>query len=491
MYNNPVVNRLWNSPTFNTWLSYSTRALSLFVVLPLVLKNFSNGEVSLWYLFATIIGLQGLADMGFKTTFIRFISYAMGGATDIGKKQVEASGTRSPNWPLVASIFSMMRYIYKRLTVVFMLLLVTIGSWAMNRPISLVEHQQEAWIAWGIIIVISAIKFYGTIYANYLEGLNQIALVRRWEALTSIGSIISSILALIFFKSLIALIIANQFWILINFYRDYRLSLIVEDESFTKLDLNVPFSKTFFQSVWQPAWRSGLSGLMSNGLASITSLIYAQIGSAASLASYLLALRLLAPSREVSMAPFYSKIPMFSRLRAMGDLKILIQKAQRGMMLSNLVFVTGCIVVGLLGNSLLRLIGSDVPFVNIDLWMLLTLAYFIHRYGAMHIQLYSTTNHIISHIADGVSGIIFIAVTLSLFGKYELYAIPVGMLSGYLGFYAWYAAYHSIRSLKVNFFRFEAKTITIPAMLLLAFYIMIMLNPSFTQKTSLLTNIFK
>ncbi len=360
----------------------------------------------------------------------------------------------------------------------------------MNRPVSLVEDQQEAWMAWGVIILISTIKFYGTIYANYLEGLNQIALVRRWEALTSIGSIVSSIMALIFFQSLIALVIANQFWLLINFYRDYQLSRHVENNAFEKLDKHIPFNKEFFQSVWHPAWRSGLSGFMSNGLASITSLIYAQMGSAASLASYLLALRLLAQIREISMAPFYSKIPLFSRLRAFGDMSGLIQKAQRGMMISNTLFVLGCIVVGCLGNSLLELIGSDVPFVDIKLWLLLILAYFVHRYGAMHIQLYSTTNHIISHIADGVSGIIFIVVTLSLFGKFELYAIPTGMLAGYLGFYAWYAAYHSLRSMKVNFFAFESKTITVPVLLLLTFFIIIMLNPDFAGKTSLLTNIF-
>jgi hypothetical protein len=476
-FSNPLVNRLWNSPTFNTWLSYSTKALSLFVVLPLVLKNFTTGEVSLWYLFATIIGLQGLADMGFKTTFIRFISYAMGGATDIGKNQVSASGNEEANWQLIARIFSMMRTIYRRLTVVFFILLVTLGTWSMHRPVSMVEHQNAAWGAWMFIVVISCIKFYGTIYANYLEGLNKIALVRRWEALTSLGSIATSILALIFFKSLIALIIANQIWVLINFFRDYRLSLSTENHAFQKLDLDIPFNKTFFNSVWHPAWRSGVSGLMSNGLASITSIIYAQMGSAASLASYLLALRLLAQVKEISMAPFYSKIPLLSKLRAQGNLSKLIKDAQRGMILSNLVFVVGAVIIGCFGSFLLSLIGSKVPFVPINLWLLLTFAYFVHRYGAMHIQLYSTTNHIISHVADGVSGIIFIITTLLLFKEYELYAIPIGMLCGYLGFYAWYSAYHSLKSLNMGFVAFESKTVLLPLLFLIAFYIINIIYP--------------
>lgn len=476
-FSHPVIIRLWNSPTFNTWLSYCIKALSLFVVLPLVLKNFSTGEVSLWYLLATIIGLQGLADMGFKTTFIRFISYAMGGATDINRKQILTSGNQEPNWNLVGRIFSMMRIIYKWLASAFFLALITLGTWSMIRPVSMVENQHAAWIAWIVIVSVSCIKFYGTIYSNYLEGLNKIALVRRWEALTSLGSIASSILALIFFKSLLSLVIANQLWILINLLRDYRLCLSVNDAAFKSLNINLPFSRSFFESVWHPAWRSGLSGFMSNGLASITSIIYAQMGSAANIASYLLALRLLAHIREVSMAPFYSKIPMFSKLRAQGDLNALIQKAQRGMFASNFIFVIIAITVGFLGPTLIAIIGSDVPFINVNLWVLLTVAYFVHRYGAMHIQLYSTTNHIISHIADGVSGLIFVAVTLFLFGRFELYAIPIGMLSGYLGFYAWYSAYHSLKSLGVGFVKFETRTIMIPIIILVAFCLMVLIFP--------------
>jgi len=466
-----VVKSLWDSPTFNTWLSYSTKALSLFAVLPLILKNFTDGEVALWYLFATIIALQGLADMGFKITFIRLISFAMGGAVDIDvyKDNVQKSNG-IPNWFLVGKIYSMMKSIYAWLTLLFLVLLLTIGTWAMVRPIALVEEQRLAWISWSVIVVVSCLKFYGTIYANYLEGLNKIALVRRWEALTSTGSILTSMLVLLTFKSLLALVIANQIWVIVNFVRDLKLSHSVEDGAFKKLEFSHTFDKKFFLKVWGPAWRSGLSGFMSNGLASITSVLYAQFGSASNIASYLLALRLMAQVKEISMAPFYSKIPLFSRLRSQGAIKELIAQSQRGMFLSNLVFVVGAIMIGLFGSRLLSFIGSDVQFIDMKLWILLTIAYFVHRFGAMHIQLYTTTNHIISHIADGVSGVIFILVTLFLIPRVDLYAIPIGMLAGYLGFYSWYAAYNSLKSINTSFLKFEVKGSFLP-LLILAFFI--------------------
>jgi hypothetical protein len=76
---NKLFKQSWNSPTLMTWGSFATRSLSLIVVLPLVLNRLNTAEISLWYLFSTVIGLQLLADMGFSPTFSRVIAYGMGG----------------------------------------------------------------------------------------------------------------------------------------------------------------------------------------------------------------------------------------------------------------------------------------------------------------------------------------------------------------------------------------------------------------------------
>ena len=90
------IHKCWDSPTLNTWLSYSTKTLSLFIVLPLLLNRFSPSQVALWYLFSTVISLQGLADMGFKFTFIRIIAYGVGGAKDISNYATEEIESHGP-----------------------------------------------------------------------------------------------------------------------------------------------------------------------------------------------------------------------------------------------------------------------------------------------------------------------------------------------------------------------------------------------------------
>ena len=292
-----MLKKAWNSPTIMTWMSYSTKALTLFGVLPLVLKQFSSGDVVLWYLFSTIISLQSIADFGFRQTFSRIIAYAFGGAKDIivinSNNTSEAVTKIEPNILLLTSIVSTMKMIYVWLTIIVFVLMSILGTLSMIKPVNDSSNINHAWWSWGIIIIISCVNFYGKIYMNFLEGLYKIALVRRIETLTSIGGILSSITVLYFTPSLLNLVIVNQFWVLIVTIRDWYLCRTVDNRFYMQVSKKQPFDKYIFNKIWQPAWRSGVSGFMSVGLTNLTGLVYAQIGSTGAVASYLLAIRIV------------------------------------------------------------------------------------------------------------------------------------------------------------------------------------------------------
>ncbi len=465
---------IWNSPTLMTWLSYFTRASSLFVILPMILTKFTDAEISLWYLFSAVITLSSLADFGFRATFTRIISFAFGGAKHIGVHKGQASEKGKVNWSLIERIYSSMKRIYKWLSLAILLFMVSFGTWSMIRPISLVSPENLPWLAWSIIVFTTVIKFYGTIYQNYLEGLNKIALVRKAESVVSTGLIISSVIVLYFGGKLLELVIIFQLFGLFNIVVNIFLARKIENRKILKFK-KIAFEKKFFDQIWQPAWRSGISGLMSIGLTNLTGILYAQIGSVQLVAAYLLALKIINQIKEVSMAPFYSKIPLMSRLRVQGKMKELISISQKGMMLSHLVFVLSVLFVSLFSKPLLEFINSNVSFVENEFWILLSFAFLIHRYGAMHMQLYLTTNHIKSHIADGISGVIFIVVTVFLIKEIDIYAFPIGMIAGYLGFYAIYSAKLSLSNLSLNFFKFETKSALIPFLCFITYAIIFLL----------------
>jgi hypothetical protein len=60
-----------------------------------------------------------------------------------------------------------------------------------------------------------------------------------------------------------------------------------------------------------------------------------------------------------------------------------------------------------------------------------------------------------------------------------IFAIPLGMLLGYLGFYAWYAAMYSYRSIRVNFWSFEKGASFLPVLLLLSYIIVLAIHNNF------------
>ncbi|MEB3179505.1 MAG: hypothetical protein VKL59_10795 [Nostocaceae cyanobacterium] len=455
-----------------TWGSFLTRSLSLVIVLPLILTRLSTEEIALWYLFSTVIGLQLLADVGFSPTFSRVIAFGMGGLNTSELKDLrsvkQSASPREPNWETIEKICSTMQGIYLRLTVISIILLATLGTWALVKPISTIADVTSGWIAWGVILLASTATLLGNTYNSYLQGVNQIALLRRWETLTSLCAIGTSFLVLLLGGDLLGLVIANQGWLVLNILRNRWLCREVENGRFQQFS-NKKIDPIVFYAIWSSAWRSGLGVFMSYGLVQLSGIIYAQVGTSGRVASYLLALRLIQMVSQFSQAPFYSKLPLLAKLRSQGNLEQQVSVAKRGMVLAYWSYVVGFIGLGIFAAPLLKLIGSNAEFVSPLLWCLIGLSIFAERYGAMHIQLYSTTNHIIWHVANAISGVIYLVVSLALFKKIGVYAFPVGTLAGYLGFYCWYSGMHSYRAFGLKFWRFESFTM-LPQLISMLFF---------------------
>jgi O-antigen/teichoic acid export membrane protein len=451
-----------------TWGSFFSRALSLVVVLPLILTRFSTEEIALWYLFMTIISFQSLVDIGFAPTFSRVIAYAMGGAGVDDLKRPKNKNSGYTNWETIKMICSTMRAIYSRIGWFWTPLLTIFGTMALAKPISLVQDACSAWVAWGVILVVSTVTIRGNIYSAYLQGLNQIALLRRWESIFSLGAIITSFSVLVLGGGLLGLVIAHQGWQIFNILRNCWLSNTVVDGRF-KHFAKKGTDKKVLAAVWPSAWRSGAGHFMSYGLIQASGILYAQVGTAAGIASYLLALRLIQIVSEFSQAPFYSKLPVLTRLFAEGKKEELVARAKRGMGLSLWCYVAGFVGLGLAGQPLLKIIGSNADFPDNLLWSLMGLAFFTQRYGALHIQLYSLTNNIIWHISNGISGAIYLGVSLALIQPIGVYAFPTGLLVGYLCFHTWFPAIHSYKAFGLRFIPFEKRVMLWPLIVMLLY----------------------
>ena len=463
-----LARRLWDSPTVTTWGSLLVRLATMVVVLPLVLVRFAPADVALWQLFSTLFLLALMLDFGLAPTFARMLSFARGGATlaDMrGMAQPATQLSRPADPAVLAALVSSLRWLYPRMAIGAVLLLALLGTAALMRPVAQTADPQAAWLAWGVVLASTGVGLWGGVYSAALQGMDKIALMRRWEVATGLAQIGSSAAVLALGGGLLALIVASQAWVVVGALRNRWLLARSHPAVFAVAPARQP---DVLRLLWSPAWRSGLGVLMSHGLIQASGLVYSQLAPAAEVAAYLLALRLILVISQFCQAPFYSKLPRLAELHAAGCHNEQLRLAQRGMRLAYWVFVVGALVVAVGVPPLLQAIGSRIEFVSPGVWALLALAFFAERIGAMHLQLYSLTNHIVWHIANGLTGLSVLALAIGLYGRFNVLAFPLAMLVSYSLFYCTYSLYLSSRAFSIHLRRFEARTSMGPAACLFA-----------------------
>jgi O-antigen/teichoic acid export membrane protein len=419
------------------------------------------------------IGFQGLSDLGFSNTFVRAISYAKGGITKILKFQDNTTPVErqeGTNWVLIDRIYGTTSKLFLFLALLFGLFFSIAGFLSLRKPISLTDHTLFGWLSLAVVVIATVINIYGSKYTIFLQGVNKIPQLRRWETFFSLASIITLFIVLQLTDSYFYLILTQQVFTVLSVLRNRMLTNkyhgnIVKTFKQKKID------KELLLTLFPAAWRSWIGVLMSYGLVQVSGIIVGQSSNTAMTSSYLFTLRILDMIKGFSNAPFYSKIPLMNRLFAENNRSELMRVAERGIFLSLGVFAVVSVGVALLGNVLLGWIDSNITLSDGPILMTLILAFYIERYGALHIQLYSLTNNIIWHIANGVTGVIYILTTLALWSYTNVgfLSFPLGMLAGNVLFYGWYTVVHSYRFFKLEFPAFELRTAALPHVLIVIY----------------------
>lgn len=464
--------RFWDSPTFTTWGSFLSKSLYAVLLLPVITTVLSKEDITIWLLFNIFIGLQNIGDLGFGVTFIRVMSYALGGATslpELGKNE-KINRTEGINWRLIERSDSTTRQILFYTGLVFVFIISIAGYFSLKKPIGFTIDQSGAWIAFIIILGTSFFRFNGNRYSIFLQGVNYVAMLRRWEAIISVFSIISGFFVAVYTKSLLYLIINQQVWVIVQvLVNRYQCRNIFEGR-FRKFR-SEGIDRELFKSTFPVAWKSWLGVLMSYGVVQASGLVVAQMGNTPSVPAYLFSLKILDIIKNFSNAPFYSKIPLYNRLFIEGNMGGLLARIKNGMRFSLMTFVLSAVFIGIAGQPLLKMIGSNVTMVSSWIWIAMVFAYFFERYGALHLQFYSISNDIVWHIANGVSGIIFIGLSFVFAAllHWGIISFPMALIISSLSFFTWYSARKSYKYFDLNFINFEYKTSFFPLLILMLY----------------------
>lgn len=469
-----IISKVWKSPTFTTWGSFLSKSLYAVLLLPVITTVLSPQDITIWLLLNILIGLQNIGDLGFGVTFIRVMSYAMGGASDISDfgKTIRTGHTKEPNYDLLERSYTATKYLLFYTSLIFILIISISGYFTLKKPVSLTIEQDNAWIAFGLTLITTFIRFNGNRYSILLQGVNQVAMLRRWEAIISVLSIFSGFIVAVLTRSLLWLIVNQQVWAIIQMLFNRYLCGIILEGRFRQFK-SEGIDRNLVRTIFPAAWKSWIGVLMSYGVVQASGLVVAQMDNTESVSAYLFSLKILDIIKNFSNAPFYSKIPLYNRLFAEGNINGLLARIENGMRNSLFTFSITAIIVGIAGQPLLKLIGSNVKLVSDWIWIAMIFSYFFERYGALHLQSYSVTNDIVWHIANGVSGLIYIGLSF-LFAAIigiGIISFPLALIISNLSFYSWYSARKSYNYFKLDFPGFEYRTTFFPLLLLIVYFI--------------------
>ncbi|GIV35580.1 MAG: hypothetical protein KatS3mg031_3115 [Chitinophagales bacterium] len=446
-----VFYRLFHSPTFTTWGNFLVKLGGWAFLLPLILHESPEEEVSIWMTFQTMIDFLLIFDLGLMQSFSRAFSYAFAG---VRRLDVDKHGKLLPaehgavNWDLMGKIYGVSRRIYMFLAIAAVVLVLLYSAFVFYPELKGLEsfdaYRYE--MLWALLFLIlgGGARLFGNLYISTLTGTNHIALLNRWEILFGSLGLLSAIITYLLTRNIYWVIVVQCTWYVLTVVRN--AFLVRSKLPHLKI---MPFDKNIFNVVWQAVWRSGIGLLAGTGLVRASALMLVKFVPLAQAGAYQLAVKLIGTISDFSRAPFYSRLPEMTILYARNQWRELTQIAYRGIWMSLLVFASATVAVGFLHEWVLQLLQSEAGFVSNTVWFLLVLAYGIERYGAMHLQLYSLSNHILWHIANGVAGIIHLCSLFITFPLLGLTAFPLSLLLGNI-FYVGYSASLVYRHLPIR-----------------------------------------
>ncbi len=456
-----LIKKIFDSPTLMSWSSVFVRFGSAIFVLPLILKVYTDVELSFWLFTNTIAGFAMLADSGFGATLVRAVSYFRAGATKIPKTRKEYDEKveiveDEPNMEKLKDLLSTSFRIYTILTGFLVLMLLTVGVRMIWNIMSLADHRTDLWMAYGVLIIYSGILISSVKWSSFVRGLGFISLEARFGVMQGSLQIIVFVILLSFKLQPIYLL---SFMAFQSFVRFFYLRWYVRRwfrNNGIKIIQRRYFDKEIFNSLWGATWRLGGLSWGAYAITTGTSIVIAQYKDAALMANFMFTMRIVSLITNIAKAPFYTNIPKIYGLAAKKDFKTLKVKASEYIFLGMMVLIGGFSVISLVGNWGLDLIGIETRFVPLGILLVICVTEVLDIHSSFHASIYTSTNHIPFLWPALISGALIIGLGFYVLPIYGILGLVLTKFFIQLSFNNWFSVSLSMKLLNWNLFRYIA-----------------------------------
>ncbi|MBO6609854.1 hypothetical protein [Altererythrobacter sp.] len=429
-----ALGRLWGSPGLTSITATGARAAAFFVPVPFISAAFDTSVVALWFLIITFQSLTALAIGNLPIILMHMVAHA--------RADTSASDER------IAKIALGIRRVFNVAVIIYITLAIFLFTPLLWRQISLTGDQIAAFGTWSLFVAGMVCRIRTLPYTTYLLGLNEVALVRRMEAISWLVGGIGSAIGL--------MVWANLVWAMALMQAPAIINLISMKMFANRKKWGVALARRIDgdAEIWSELRPRAIRGAIGVIAAYLTvygsSIIYAQFGDSASIASFSFTVTLFGLISQLANSQTMSALPAMSGAYAARRLDEMRAIARKTMTRSLVLYLAMTIII-FTGLSLVAAMAPRaLPVLETRIWILFGLAHLVVRYASFHLHFYTITNDIKWHIYHlGTAAIYFPLIVL--FGPASPATYPIALLISASVFSAPYARRQSLVKFEFKF----------------------------------------
>lgn len=421
-----LCNRVWQSPSGATALSIIARLVAIASPLPIIHYGNSLEIYTFWLLVQTFHAFIAATIGALPAIFVNLYAHEPEGCS----RQVRQI-TR-----LGIEIFSL-------LALVWLVIGGGLGWWAMADAAARSGLEHLAILTWTSFLAGGAARILIQPYASYLSGVGQLVKVRQQEAIWWSVAALACAVALFTSGNILIAMVALQFPAFLNLLATRALALAHGWRSGGE-----KVAGELKWSVWSKAWR-GAIGVTASALTLYGSgILYSQFGDPHKSAAYLLTLNIAAPLGHLATSPLASRLPTLAKLWRQGKLQELQRIAESSMLVSFVSYAVMIVSVPIGFRVLGQLSAANPVGFDAQIWAFVVMSTCVVRVGSMLMQIYTVTNVIKWHVADSLTGGLFLALIL-IFRPHSAEVLLLMQAAAYAAVYLPTAAFYTSRGLGV------------------------------------------
>jgi hypothetical protein len=295
-------------------------------------------------------------------------------------------------------------------------------------------------------------------------GINKVALVQRVTGLVNLIGIGLILCVLFYFPSFNAVVIVYQLIsimvlcsVIYFSKKEYEILGLNKFESF--------FDRKLFFLVWESAWKSGITTLISNFVRHMSVIFVSQMFSSSVSASFLFTRKIFNIIENFTMSSFNARLPLIAKYRGVADFDNLIPFIKQTQHISYAVFLFSYLLMLCYSNYFLLFINSNVNLGSYQLIILFSFSTILTRWGGMTLSISNQSNHIVEHINALIVAFVYFVCIMIFLDDFGVNVFPLSLLIAMI-FVAPFIIKNTYKCIFTSFWKYE-KNVFIPALLIL------------------------